>query len=252
MYKLKPDVAAADALAACDLILASEPFKNAPRMSRLLRFLVEKAVLGALSDTSEYAIGIEVFDRDPTRYNTGEDPIVRVQVGRLRNKLKAYYAAAAGSGIEISIPMGCYMPLIRRTGSVKKDLRHIPVFAVHPFKCISHHGNGEPFTQGLHSELVHQLFKTFGAIVVAPMPGIADGAKLTYKTPSIAGASHQLEGSVQVDQARIRTSIRLIYTSTGCIAWSEQFNRKDTHPIELQEELASTICGALKRFYCRE
>ena len=251
MYKMKPDIAAADALAACDLILASEPFRNAPRMSRLLRFLVEKAVSGAVQDTSEYAIGIEVFDRDATLYNTCDDPIVRVQVGRLRNKLKDYYATVgAGSGIEISIPMGCYLPLIRRTAPV--GLRHVPVFAIHPFKCISHRGNGESFTQGLHSELVHQLFKTFGTIVVAPMPAIVDGAKPTYKDPSVAGARHQLEGSVQVDQARIRTSIRLIYTSTGCIAWSEQFNRKDAQPIELQEELASTICGALKRFYCQE
>ena len=251
MHTLKPDIAPAEALAACDLILASGLFTNAPRMSRLLRFLVEKAVSGAVHDTSEYAIGIEVFDRDATLYSTCDDPIVRVQVGRLRNKLKAYYAMmGVTSDIEISIPMGCYLPLIRRTSPV--SMKHIPVFAIHPFKCISHRGDGESFTLGLHSELVHQLFKAFGTVAVAPTSTIADGAKPTYKGPAVTGARHQLEGSVQVDQARIRTSIRLIYTSTGCIAWSEQFNRNGAQPIELQEELASTICGALKRFYCQE
>lgn len=57
-------------------------------MSRLLAYLVERAITDCARDTSEYAIGIGVFDRDPLHYSPGEDPVVRVQVGRLRTKLK--------------------------------------------------------------------------------------------------------------------------------------------------------------------
>jgi TolB-like protein len=239
---------------ACESILASEMFAHAPRMSRLLHFLVEKAICGVVEDTSEYAIGLEVFDRNVLTYNTNEDPIVRVQVGRLREKLKVYYATlGAASDIEISIAVGGYMPVIRRRSMAKKNLRHIPTFAIHPFKCISHHGNGESFTQGLQDELAHQLFKAFGKIVIANSffgPGAND--RRASKNASRADANHRIEGSIQIEAERIRTSIRLVDASTGCIAWSEQFNRKVSLAIALQEELALSICGALKHFFGQE
>jgi TolB-like protein len=242
--------------AACELILASNLFTNAPRMRRLLRFLVDKAIIGTAQDTSEYAIGIEVFDRNATVYNTNEDPIVRVQVGRLRRKLKAYYAIhGTDTDIEILISIGGYLPVIRRMGGVNNDFMKIPMFAIHPFKCISHTGDGEPFTQGLHDELVHQLFKVFGKIIVARsffMPGGADKERRAYKNITRAGVNHRLEGSIQIDSERIRASVRLIDASAGCIAWSEQFNRKASLAISLQEELATSICDALKGFFCYE
>jgi TolB-like protein len=246
----------ADVRDACELILSSDLFSNAPRMSRLLRFLVNKAISGDILDTCEYSIGIEVFDRNPATYNTNEDPIVRVQVGRLRRKLKTYYAThGKDSDIEILISIGGYMPVIRRMDYATNDVMPIPIFAIHPFKCISHSGNGEPFTEGLHDELVHQLFKAFGKVIVASsvfMPGGADKERRAHKDITRAGVNHRLEGSIQIEAERIRASVRLIDASAGCIAWSEQFNRNISHAITLQEELASSICDALKHFFCCE
>ncbi len=248
------NIPAPDIRAACESILASDMFLGAPRMSRLLRFLVEKAISGAIRDTSEYAIGIEVFDRDASVYNTNEDPIVRVQVGRLRAKLKTYYAnSGVDSDIVISIPMGGYMPVIRRMNAVNNDSRQLPMFAIHPFKCVSHHENGETFMHGLHDELVHQLFKAFGKIIVARTPFSSEDAskeRRAFKRVSHTEVNHRLEGSIQMDAAFIKTSIRLVNVSTGCIDWSEQFNRNVSLAIALQEEIASSICGALKRFFC--
>jgi hypothetical protein len=56
-------------------------------MARLLIFLVNKTMTGAERETSEYAIGIEVFDKDPATYSTYEGSVVRVQIKRLRCKL---------------------------------------------------------------------------------------------------------------------------------------------------------------------
>lgn len=247
---------AVEVQATIESILASSMFLKAPRMSRLLRFLVEKTISGAVRETTEYAIGIEVFDRDTSTYNTSEDPIVRVQVGRLREKLKAYYATVgSGSDIEISIPIGSYMPVIRRMSAVDTDFKQCRMLAIHPFKCISHHGDGVHFTQGLNEELLHQLFKAFGKIIVSHSfftSGDADKEGWTLKNVSGAGVNHLLEGSVRIDAERIRASIRLVDVSVGCIAWSEQFDRNIFFAIALQEELASSICGALKRFFCHE
>ncbi len=249
-------IPAAEVQAALELILASSVFVNAPRMCRLLRFLGEKAIFGAAQDTSEYFIGIEVFDRAPSAYRAGEDPVVRVQVGRLREKLKTYYATlGAGSDIEILIPTGSYMPVIQRKSVAKIDPKQWGMLAIHPFKCISHHRDAVHFTQGLNEELMHQLFKAFGKIIVAHSfftSGDADNESWTLKDISSAGVNHLLEGSIQIDAERIRASIRLVDVSAGCIAWSEQFDRSISFAIAHQEELALSICGALKRFFCHK
>ena len=249
-------IPAAEVRAALEVVLASSMFNNAPRMCRLLRFLVGKAISGAVRDTNEYAIGIEVFDRDPSAYSASEDPIVRVQVGRLREKLKTYYSTSGvGSDIEISIPLGSYMPVIQRINVANNDAKQHSMLAIHPFKCISHHGDAVPFTQGLDEELMHQLFKVFGSVIV-PHSMItswaADYGSLSLKNASSIGINHLLEGSVQLDAERIRASIRLVDVSAGCIAWSEQFDRDIFLAIPQQEELASSICGALKHFFCCE
>ncbi|MFA6052446.1 MAG: hypothetical protein WC762_07625 [Methylobacter sp.] len=258
MKKWTDDVAVipvAEVQATLELILASAMFINAPRMCRLLRFLVEKSIAGAVRDTSEYAIGIEVFDREPSAYSVSEDPVVRVQVGRLREKLKAYYATTlgVGSGIEISIPIGSYMPVIRRMNAAETDFQQYGMLAIHPFKCISQRGDGVPFTQGLNEELMHQLFKAFGkTIVLHSFFTHSDNENRTLKNASNAGVNHLLEGSVQIDAERIRVSIRLVDISAGCIVWSEQFDRDAFFAITLQEELALSICSSLKRFFCHE
>jgi TolB-like protein len=250
-------ISEAEVQAALESVLESDMFINAPRMCRLLSFLGEKAIFGAVRDTREYAIGIEVFDRDPSVYSVSEDPIVRVQVGRLREKLKTYYATlGAGSDIEILIPIGSYMPVIQRKSVLDvDDSKQRSMLAIHPFKCLSHHGDAVHFTQGLNEELTHQLFKAFGKIIVAHSffaSGNIDNECWTLKDISGAGVSHLLEGSIQIDAERIRASIRLVDVSVGCIAWSEQFDRNILFSITHQEELASSICGALKQFFCHK
>ncbi len=244
------DISVAEIQAALKEILTSKLFIKAVRRSCLLRFLVEKAISGPVQDTSEYIIGVKVFDRDPSTYNTNEDPIVRVQIGRLREKLKIYYSTLeVGSNIEISIPMGSYMPIIRRMNTTGAKLNQRYMLAIHPFKCISHHGNGVHFTQGLNEELKHQLFKTFGKIIVSQSLFTFDDVEnQTLKNISSPEVNHLLEGSIQIDEERIRASIRLVDASIGRITWSEQFDRNPFFVITHQEELASSICGALKGF----
>ena len=95
-----------------DRLLASPVFANAGRMSRFLKFVVEKTLAGEGQRLKEYVIGVEVFDRD-TAYDPRIDAIVRVEAARLRSKLTEYYAGEGRADpIVLSLPKGGYAPLI--------------------------------------------------------------------------------------------------------------------------------------------
>jgi TolB-like protein len=81
----------ADAIRAqLDRILVSPGFANADRLSRFLRFVVERTLDGEGDSLKEYRLGTEVFDRSPD-YDPRLDSIVRVEARRLRAKLAEYY-----------------------------------------------------------------------------------------------------------------------------------------------------------------
>lgn len=226
--------------ALCQL-LASPEFCKATRMRRLIRFLVEKELDTTAGGTGEYAIGIEVFDRDARSYATCEDPIVRVQVGRLRERLKLYYAATgAGADLRFSIPIGSYMPTISRHGGSDGHFPSDHLLAILPLLNFTQDLQGLVFTQGLNEELSYQMFKVFGHKIVSH----------TFAAPDRPpGVSHVLEGSVRVNGERIRVSLRLVDAGAGCIAWSEQFDRCGPFAIAVQEELALAACAALERYF---
>jgi TolB-like protein len=95
-----------------DRLLASSVFANAGRMSRFLRFVVERTLAGDGDRLKEYVIGIEVFDRD-TGYDPRVDSIVRVEAARLRSKLAEYYAGEGrNDALILTLPKGGYSPLI--------------------------------------------------------------------------------------------------------------------------------------------
>jgi len=73
-------------------ILRSDTFQNAEALRRLLKYLAEKSVSGEAYQLKEYTIGLDAFGKPPT-YDPRNDSIVRLQAGRLRQKLAEYYRA---------------------------------------------------------------------------------------------------------------------------------------------------------------
>lgn len=104
----------ADVRAELNRILESKGFATASRMKRLLRYVVDKTLSGEADQLKEYAVGLEVFDRDES-YDPRIDSIVRVEAGRLRSRLEEYYAGeGARSTLRISLPRGGYMARFER------------------------------------------------------------------------------------------------------------------------------------------
>jgi TolB-like protein len=92
-------------------IIASSGFANAERMSRFLRYVVERAIAGESEQIKEYAIGVDVFGRSAD-YDPRLDSIVRVEARRLRSKLDEYYAGEGRNDeVVISIRRGTYVPV---------------------------------------------------------------------------------------------------------------------------------------------
>jgi TolB-like protein/Flp pilus assembly protein TadD len=100
-------------------ILASSGFRNADRMARFLRFVVERTLDGKLDDLKEYSIGMEVFDRGAS-FDPRLDPVVRVEARRLRKKIEEYYEGeGARAPIRIELPKGGYAVEFEQPTSVK-------------------------------------------------------------------------------------------------------------------------------------
>lgn len=92
-----------------EALLRTEGWRQAPRQQRLLQHIVRATLAGDAQGLKGVALGREVFDRgadfDPTI-----DPIVRVEVGRLRGKLLAHYAGeGANDPVRIDVPKGAYV-----------------------------------------------------------------------------------------------------------------------------------------------
>jgi TolB-like protein len=91
-------------------ILRSPGFAGAARLSRFLRFVVERTLAGEADQLKEYLLGTEVFDR-PADYDPRLDSIVRVEARRLRSKLAEFYdGPGAGDDVVIRIDKGSYVP----------------------------------------------------------------------------------------------------------------------------------------------
>ena len=95
-------------------VLNSPGFARNQRMCGFLRFLVQRHLEGRDTELKESVIGFEVFGRKPD-YNPKDDPIVRTEARRLRERLDKYYErSGAPDGVIIELPKGGYVPLVRR------------------------------------------------------------------------------------------------------------------------------------------
>jgi TolB-like protein/Tfp pilus assembly protein PilF len=89
-----------------DRILASGVFAAARRSRMFLRYVVERSLLESFP--KEYEIAVEVLGRGAD-YDPEIDAAVRVEAGRLRNRLREYYDNAGKvDPILIEIPKGGY------------------------------------------------------------------------------------------------------------------------------------------------
>lgn len=95
-----------------DRIVKSGAFAQSQRRRRFLEYIVGEALAGRGDRLKGYAIARDVFDRDEA-FDPNIDPVVRVEAGRLRDRLREYYEGEGRSDpIRIELPKGGYAPTI--------------------------------------------------------------------------------------------------------------------------------------------
>jgi hypothetical protein len=105
-------------------IIHSPNFRNALTLQQLFQFVADRAIAGTSEGLKEYTIGVEAFGRRED-FDPKTDPIVRVQIHRLRQKLKEYYdAEGVQDPILIEIPKGHYLPSFECATPRIADLNH--------------------------------------------------------------------------------------------------------------------------------
>src|SRR5580698_11509809 len=98
-------------------VLASPTFVRAQRLVKLLEYICERHFEGQDARVCEYSIATEVLGR-PANFDPAEDAIARVEIHRLRKKLREYYAAEGSrQALKIIIPPGMYTPVFQQDGN---------------------------------------------------------------------------------------------------------------------------------------
>src|SRR5215472_7210091 len=101
-------IAAEEIRAQVERLVRSKVFETSEVHRKLLQYLADKAISGEADRLKEYTIGLEAFGKPPS-YDPKHDSIVRLQIGRLRQKLAAYYQEESPADpIVVGLPKGAF------------------------------------------------------------------------------------------------------------------------------------------------
>jgi TolB-like protein/Flp pilus assembly protein TadD len=240
--------------------MASSQLANAQRLSSLLRFVVVETLAGRGSRLKEAGIGLQVFGRQVSSYDPAIDPIVRVQMGRLRSKLRSYYEGeGSGEAVRIEVPIGAYVPtFVRRTvetPATEQPLRipSAPVddlrIAVLPMTNTSGDPENQYFCDGLTEELINRFaqFRQLRVVARTSSFQFRDAARDVREVGRLLDVSAVLEGSVLKAGHRIRVTVQFINVADGCHIWSDRYEGEITDLFAIHERISSAICCALQK-----
>ena len=110
VQKFQGELEAAAIEAQVSRIVSSSFFVSSSRAKRFLEYVVAELLAGRSDRLKGYSIALEVFDQSED-FDSESNPIVRVEAGRLRQKLAGYYSSEGENDpIIIEIPKGSYVP----------------------------------------------------------------------------------------------------------------------------------------------
>ena len=245
-------------------ILASLQFAASEGARRLLRFVVEETLAGRADRLKEYTLATEVFGRDES-FDPKLNPTVRVEAGRLRQRLEHYYLTLGRDDpVLIELPRGGYVPrfegssdvlhlsddfavvakeLDASAGDFAPTLPGGPAIAVLPFENLGAEGD-RPFANGISIEILTALscfreFRLVGRSTVFAYRGERDVAQLRANL----GANYILSGSIRRDAERVRVHAELVNPADGQVLWVEHFDRELTAGtmFEVEDEIATRV-----------
>ena len=260
-------------------VLSSAQFARSERVSKLLRYLVERQLDGREAEFKESLIGVEVFGRKPD-YDTKLDSTVRTEAARIRARLARYYATeGSGDPLVIEVPKGGYVPRYRQR-EVAQGVRqpfsiqawrslvlsgliaitavisgwwvhqkNAPLrIAVLPLANLNPDSAGDYLADGLTSEIVRDLSVIDGLTVRSQTSSFALKGKL-YDIDDVGrrlNADYILEGSVLRDGRRVRINAEVVRVRGDAPVWSGTFEQEIADMISVEGEISRGIVNGLR------
>jgi len=269
---------------ALDHVLASPAFVNAGRLSRMLRFVVERSLEGQGDQLKEYVLGIEVFDR-PQEYDPRLDSIVRVEARRLRAKLAEYYEGdGAGDLLRIRLAKGGYAPTFERVSApdaatvpsrpaVRRRIHlalaiagavllaaaayvwptlgrpasdKVVTVAVLPFHVFSGRDDDRRLADRLADGVTAELARisSLGVAAHTSASQYRDPQRSVGDIGRALGVRVVMEGTAHVDGPMVRLEVRLVDATLGRKLWVEEFIAQS----DALDRLERTVAEAAAKF----
>ena len=92
-------------------ILVSRCFRSRSILCKFLSYIVQETLAGRQEELSQYTIATKGQGK-PKDFSAGENPLIRIQAGRLRTQLEEYYATEGRfNPLRISLPTRSYQPV---------------------------------------------------------------------------------------------------------------------------------------------
>ena len=240
------------ARAQLERLLASATFRQVDRLKRFLNFIVTEALADRGDQLKEYAIGVEVFDKEAS-FDPRADPIVRVQARRLRTRLMRYYQEEARADeLVIELPKGGYAPTFKprdMTGGTKRSIGAALIrqntIAVLLFADHSAAGDLGYFCHSLRQEIITALASFPSLRILAWDPADASDANDPRHAATTLHTALVVSGSVRTSGDKLRVTTHLIDTASGSYLWSEprDFQAPD---FAAQEAVAQAVIKRLQ------
>ncbi len=117
--------------------------------------------------------------------------------------------------------------------------------AVLPFEDISPGGDQAYFGNGIADELRLELQGLDGLRVAGRTSSIASAQEDSKTIGETLNVDSILEGSIRKDGDSVRITVQLTHVADGFTIWSESYNRVLENIFEIQEEIATSVAGAL-------
>jgi TolB-like protein len=261
----KKNIPSEDVLQELEKICRSSEFNSKERSCQLLRFLTDETLTNRGNQLKQYTIGRKVFGRNKD-FHPDLDPIVRIQVGRLRRSLDLYYLTEGKNDpIRITLVKGRYKPVfLRHTDPVFQSspeslingeiFSHTgPSIGVLPFKNLTGNNERDFFVQGFSEELMLELthYEDFRILSLRltpdiPVEGSVNGIqKLTVESDFI------IEGAVREEGDQVKISATLTHSKSREQLWGEQYLRQMTAGdlITIQEEISQQVIATIASEY---
>ena len=293
-------------------ILSSGEFHAPDRGRRFIEFIVEETLAGRADYLKAYTIAQEVFAREPS-FDAQNDPVVRIEAGRIRRALERYYLVAGSDDrVVITIPKGGYVPSFVYAAGACEAASHrpparpvpavgetaepgappppvaqaglpswigyaapaclsvagllallynpasswiastqalltppgseatLPKVVVEPFRDTSEQPASSDIAQALTDEVIGQLAK-FREIVV-----------VTRSAPDAPeGARFALQGSVRLEEEKMRLVVRLVRRYDGAVVWASNYDAdfRTQGRLDVEADVAERIATAVAQPY---